>query len=328
MPKDAEQFIGVSPQNDTDPLIQATDLLAEFRPGMTLSIRRLRPTWCAGFLERVECIDGDRIDIDYIINRWGGKVLGIKLLNERGKLAGSMELNLSSYPPKHEGRLCNPNDDYRTLDNTRQFAPQAALPQTTDPLKLMKFLQEQRQADMEQLRSMLAQSPIGQALSPQPQQSPLSQLVELGKTYKQLQGLFGSTGPTLAAAPVENPDLNIMGQITDLLKVLKSPSGEPRAKILPTQKPVANPAPQAPQSQNLASVLANMDESQYTTLLLTSLQAMPENKRAAIIEKFLDVSGLMDGDDDDDDTEDSEDESSRGTPRTDESNDPPDREGD
>lgn len=329
MDQNIDQKFGNLEKRELDPLEQAVDLLAEFRPGMTLSIRRLRPTWCSGFLERVECLDGDKIDIDYIINRWGGKVLGIRLLNDRGKLAGSMDLNLSSYPPKFEGRLLNPNDDWRSLDASKAAPP---LPNTTDPIKLMKFLQEQRQTDLEQIKTIIAQSSAGQALAPPaPQQNQLQQLIELGKTYKQLQGLFGGNAPVpvVAAPSPENTDLNIMGQITDLLKVLKTPSATTqRAKILP-QSPIPNPETQAPQGQNLSAVLSNMTENDYTNLMLTSLQSMPEDKRASIIERFLTVSGLMDEetDDDDDDAEDIENEDSGGAVEPNGDDDPPDWEG-
>lgn len=285
--------------NDADdPAVDAQSLFDEFRPGYTLSIRRLRPTWCSGFLERLECFEGDKIDIDYIIQQWGGKRLSIRMLDEHGRYKKGVELNLSSYPPKFQGRIMDPNDGWRTSaqENT-SMAPSMQQNAAADPLKLIEMLQNQRKNDLAQMQKLL-----GNIQAPVQAVDPLKQLAELGKTYKQLRSIFGSE--PVSAPPVAQPDepenpgfgLNEITQLVQLLKpAAPQPSTTPR--VVPDRPIAPRPMP-VPEPQDLAGELAKKSEQEYTNILLTSLQAMPEDKRETIIAGFLQLAGFDDNNDD------------------------------
>lgn len=279
-----------------DPVIDAQSLFDEFRPGYTLSIRRLRPTWCSGFLERLECFEGDKIDIDYIIQQWGGKRLSIRMLDEHGRYKKGVELNLSSYPCKFQGRIMDPNDGWRSqAQESTAMVP--AAPNIADPLKLIEVLQVQRKNDLAQMQKMFGniQAPTVQAVDP------LKQLAELGKTYKQLKGIFGNEPVSAPSAPQpeepENPGFGL-NEITQLVQLLKPAAPQPSATPrIVADRPVAPQPVPVPSPVNLAGELAKKSEQEYTNILLTSLQAMPEDKRETIIAGFLQLAGIDDNED-------------------------------
>ena len=77
--------------------LKAENMLASIKSGWSLGISRIRPGWCSGYLERVECTENEPIDMTYIIEQWGGHILRLRLCDERGKYRGGTDLNLQSY---------------------------------------------------------------------------------------------------------------------------------------------------------------------------------------------------------------------------------------
>jgi hypothetical protein len=90
---------------------KAEHMLAEIKPGWSLSIHRIRPGWCSGYLERIECTEDEPLDLDYIISTWGGEVLKLRLCDDNGRYTKGAQLNLRSYPPRFKGQRLSQNQD-------------------------------------------------------------------------------------------------------------------------------------------------------------------------------------------------------------------------
>ena len=304
---------------EDDAYTRAQRILADFRTGMSLSIYRLRPSWCSGFLERLECFDDEPIDIDYIIHEWGGKRLKLRICNDRGKYISGADLNLSSYPPRFRRRIMNPDDDWlpsngpvKVPQQNPQQNPQQTPQQSNQPADVIKLVRE--------LKGILADGKVTVAPEPAPVINPLKQFLETAEALKKVQGLFGSAPTAPMAESEPDPTSELFGQITGLITAFR---GNPTANPVPKPKRIVPDSVQQP----VVDTLAALDPEKYTNILLTSLQKMPENKRETIIANFIRHTGiesLLDGNDDeqedvnfddldDDDTEDKQDTGSRGS---------------
>lgn len=285
---------------EDDAYARAQRMLAGFKPGMSLSIYRLRPSWCSGFLERLECFDDEPLDIDYIINEWGGKRLKLRVCDETGKYISGTDLNLSSYPPRFRRKLMNPDDDWLPT-NAAVKVPKAdrddsgqtgQTGQTSNQTDVIKLFRELKEILSEGKSEAPAPAPPAQIVNP------LNQFLETAAALKKVQGLFGSAPAAAPAIEIE-PDSTgeMFGQITSLITALR---GNPTAAAAPVKKRIV-PDDQ-PKKQPVADVLASLDAEKYTNILLTSLQKMPENKRETIIANFIQhtgLEGILDADEDD-----------------------------
>lgn len=83
---------------------ELAELARALRPGTTVRLERLRPSWCAGWLEDIELEAGGMRDLyDHVRNEWGGQRYRMQVLMPSGQVAFTSSLNISG-PPMHEGR--------------------------------------------------------------------------------------------------------------------------------------------------------------------------------------------------------------------------------
>lgn len=289
---------------DLQNLDRAERLFADFKPGTQLSIIRLRPTWCGGFLEKLDCYDDEPLDIDYLINTWGGKLYKLRLSDGSGRYISGATLNLSSYPPRFQGRIIRPEEDW-WKDDSGQSAKSAAqpianpapAPAMPSPLEMLAAFQKQRDADFKTLQSLLG----GQ--TPQPRHDTLEELLRFGGQWKKLQEMFGGVG-SAAIVKADSSDLgaepDMLDQITKLITALRTNPPAPSQRHI-VDAPQQNPAPKPSQQRPIAEVLAGLEPDKYSEILLTSLSHMSENNREIVIQNFLAKTGLLEDSDDDDD---------------------------
>lgn len=293
---------------------RAERILGSIRPGWSITIRRIRPGWCGGYLERVECSDEEPIDIDYIIEQWGGRIIQLRVCDERGKFVGGADINLQSYPPKHEGVLITKKSGQSDVEKNpvqpviQQVAPQPQQSQQLNLVELLGLIQKTRSQDLGVLRTLL-----GDVQQPQQvvQQAgglgTLDGVIEFAGKWKELQAVFGQ--PTEQS---QSDDAGLLGSITQIMQMVnankqtapqqKPQQPRPQSRVVHSGRapvPVPNPAQQQPNPERLSSVLADMDVDTFKNTFLTSLSKMPEDKRETILEQFME-SGIP-GDDVDED---------------------------
>lgn len=299
---------------DDDPMIRAQRVLAGFRPGMRMTITRLAPGYCSGFLEQVECYDDDPVDMEGIINKWGGKRLRLRLHDESGRYCGGADINLSSYPPRFMGRVVKPDDDWLpTNQQVKVPQPEAKQPQTAiqqsqpSMLDLLSAIQTQRNNDMQTLMKLLGkQTNPG---SPE-QKNPIAEFLTMAQAFKKIQGLFAGDSPMLPAAAAEpeekDSSLEMFGQITQLITALKTPSNQappPSPRRIIADQPVEKVVKKKDPPKPLPQQLAEMGENDFFGLVLTTLDQMDQDKRDRLLGKldgFLDQ--LMPSDDEQNDS--------------------------
>lgn len=307
-------------QRDEKKWEQAEQILATVRSGWSLYIFRSKPSWCSGYLERIELGDEEPIDMDYLIEEWGGQVLQLKLADEGGKFRGNATVKLMSYPVRfHGARLRRSDllqDDYDHFTNNRKQSDQISLlQQQLDPrllnlqgqggntqletMQLLKVMQSARKEDLALLQ-MIYQANKGGGGGGGNQQNPMKDMLSTVKAYSEMSKIFSGG----EKKEPQNEDMALLSTVSDIAQaVLNRPKGPvktlPQSQISqPTQPQYAprNPSqtPPPPIGSESSATGANTDVSpaEFTDTLLTSLQKMPDDKREQVFEEFERRTGL------------------------------------
>lgn len=328
------------PKSNEDIKLEKTRTMLEgIRPGWSMAIERKQPGWCGGYLERVECTEDEPLDIEYIIEQWGGKLMRLRILDERGRYTGGCDLNLRAYPPKFRGVVISqevidhPGITKATQAMAQLPAPQQnpAAPQSKQPnlIELLGILQKTRSQDLATLKMLFTDVQQPQPVYQQQTGSlgGIDEVIHFAEKFKQLQGLFGSSagGP----AP-EDEASGVLGSIAQIAQMLQrapetpaktpspsrvvAPQQNPRQQVSPPVNPQQQEPPKPKNGEQLANMLSNMDEERYRQIFLTSLEKMPQDKSGRIISSLME-SGAPNNDnvedyeeyyDDDEESEDDE----------------------
>lgn len=325
-----------------DQYAKAEKMFADFRPGMRLAITRTRPSWCGGFLERIDCMEGEEIDVEYIIAKWGGKRFQLRV-TKGGQYWGGCDLNLSAYPPKVHGRPVSMDDDFLPTGGPVKVPHQRSTPQNSfNPIDLVKLFMSQQEAQMKAMQRLFSEQNRPQL--PPAEQNPPQQLVQqptiteqmknmvvFGKQIKQMQELLGGFGgDSVSASQAAEPDPanEMFSQILKLVTAMKSPpQSPPQPKVAPKRGVVGGTTSQSgtqsnTQNPNIAQVLSSLPPEQIQGILMESLRNMSEDKRADVIGGFISGTNLeeifsqMQGEPFEDDEEYYEDEETDTDPRS------------
>lgn len=314
--------------------------LAGLRPGYSVTVYRVRPSWCKGWLEKVDYVDGEAIDMEYLVKQWGGEVLRVRITDERGKYVqgGQADVPLYSYPPRFHGRILeaphdepipyskqSPEDRFRQAQ--AQFLPQAApnpLDSAASLAALIKQLSESQQKGLTNYIDFLTRT----APQPAPQSfGGIEQVMQLARAWQQLQGIFGAAQAAQAApAPITSGD-DFLPYLTDIIKTVlqkdpgrkgpaapatsaisaRSPVVAPRPRPIPMPQPAA-PAPAPDKIGDIARTIAALDPEDAADAIAGAFGLMEESRRAIAIPRFMSiVSGEEEGEEDDDEEEDDDD---------------------
>lgn len=287
------------------------DLFSDLRPGYRLVITRLAPTWCYGWLETLEILPDDSIDLEYICSVWGGNKLRLQLQGDNRRYLKSAEIFVA-HPPKYQGVVITP-ESWARQNNTEQPKTETAPAATAiNPLDLMRTMSQMRQEDLDLFRKMTAgkNQPV---YEPPKQVNQFEEFLKMAQHWKQLQSIFGELTPApVQAAPLDDSTAMIQ-QITGLISAFKGNQQPPQRqqRIAPPQQrqriaPAASPAPPAPPAkpkQNLAETLARMEKDKFSETILTALGQMDQTKRETVLMDIARSLGLM-GDGETDESED------------------------
>lgn len=311
-------------QRDEKKWEQAEQILATVRSGWSLYIFRSKPSWCSGYLERIELGDEEPIDMDYLIEEWGGQVLQLKLADEQGKFRGNATVKLMSYPVRfHGARLRRSDllqDDFDYFTNSRKQSDQVSLlQQQLDPrllnlqgqgagntqletMQLLKVMQSARKEDLNLLQMIYQANKGGGGGGGGNQQNPMKDMLSTVKAYSEMSKIF--SGKEQEQKP-QNEDMALLTTVGDIAKaVLNRPKGTPvktlpQTQISPPTQPQYAPRnpPQTPPSQkgsefDISGANPDTSPKEFTDKLLTSLQKMPDDKREEVFEEFERRTGL------------------------------------
>jgi len=302
-----------------DPLDEAlTDFFAGISPGMTVLIYRLEPSQYQGILETKTVTDAtEPIDLNYLINTWGGHKLRLKFRRRDGTWAKHVDIDLYTYDPLVLGQpISRPiHSPHLNIGNTDKIhvAPQPAPVQVNamdSLLPLMTALQTITQGQFDMLSKLLPQR------QNEPQQ-PISQLGELMGLMMQMQAFTNQNAPAAQVAEQgeDGQLLGLLGKAVDAFATTQKPERIPRLTgAAPVQniRPIPNPLP-------LTDQLSELPPEEILKTFQGVLAKLPEDKQAIAMDTLLDAlekSGMISGADeeDDDDTDtDSQASDTRGT---------------
>lgn len=324
----SEEGASTTAQNDGDQaqdeqIVRLDNFFSSLQPGVSLLIERVKPSWCSGLLEEIQ-ITEDGIDLDYLIETWGGQLLSVKMRGKGGRLVGgSYKVPLYSYPPLRFGQKIRPYDKGERFLNGDETAPApapappvvvnqppglekilSALPAIMPlVMNIMERSEARNQQNMNMMMAMMkAQNGGG-----------LADITKIGAVMTQLNELFRQNQSGGDAGPSE---MDFMGQAMDVIKMFMSkptPAAShqmmqppPQARLTgknapptvstPKKAPAPVPAP-APDVDatvtalnpggDIAAELAEMEPDEITGTLLASISQMSPDKRDAAIANFM-----------------------------------------
>lgn len=222
-------------QEDTNIRSTFEEMIAGAPAGYQVSIARLRPNWCKGWLETLDIEDGqtDLVDLDYIKESWGGQTFVIRLLNPRGHYMASKNIHISS-APKDNGMLIDTPQVSKAKEEAllrslaRDAAPAPPPPQDTSKelmLLLFQNMQDGNKQSIDMLREVMKDKTPSQQM----------QFAEFFKMFADLEKLKQMTTPEKTE---ESGD--ITGMVSSFIEVLKTPQAQGQTQA--TQNPGV-PAP-------------------------------------------------------------------------------------
>lgn len=323
------------------------EMFDSYGEGWTLSIYRESPKDLSGFLEEIELEPGENpINLQYLINQWGGKVLRLMLRDNKGVFRRRMLVQLKSFPPRVNGKLINepdeiPKKDPKTelveyLALVKQLQPQIPPPPPSGIELLLPILAPMIKAFAEKALTPPPSSP-SQAASITEMMTALAQM----RDFVQPAPEGGDMGASLISLAEKALPLIAQKQATPQPIPQKRPvpisAPIPRPSVPQTTETVMEPNPKPdqpeaiePTEEQLMQILqqklidGQIGGEALTNLYFDTVQRLPDNERAKaerVLENALDLEPL-------DETEDVPTQISRGTSRADKRNNQGNRSGD
>ena len=275
-------------KDENQPMMDAIDdYLDGLQPGFTLVISRLEPSWCQGPLEEIMITQvSTPVDLNYLIQTWGGHKLRLKFRRPSGQWARHRDVPLYTFEPLKWGKPCrsqlqNPHIDH---DNTPiQPPPTLAVPPPEkntkmELLEMMQIMQQMRAADNRAMAELInAQR--------QDSQDPIKMLGSALALFAQFQAF--------RAPPPEQTDndevIGLLGKVADLFGQQQRPNNN-TPKIVPPQSSTPLPAP-LPESTNnnksLHEQLSELPASQTIGTLQHAMSMMSPDKQAEVMGNLL-----------------------------------------
>lgn len=162
-------FLGVSTKAAADSTFagQLTELARHLRPSTVVRIERVRPSWCAGWIEDLALDEGNLSELyEHLAEEWGGKSYRITVLLPNGAPAFEARIEIAG-PPLEEGSPIDreewagqPGKRDRERREAREAIPSAARTRNPegggfDVIALLKLLMDtQKDANDRQIAAM------------------------------------------------------------------------------------------------------------------------------------------------------------------------------
>lgn len=311
--------------NETDDQFDAlAEGLAQLSPNWKVSIQRVQPAWCKGHLETIDIYDPSDhgIDMDYLIRKWGGRKLWIRILNEKGQYKSSGTINLFSFPPRVNGTELkehevygmnennNPNrPNFQPMTMQHQPAPQPGL--GFDIGKIIDLVSKKGSAgaDIGSIMQIMEFARGQQQQAPQLQlEGMMAQMTTLMGLMGQMRTMFGDGGGGGGGGSDDSLS-PVIGEVAKALLSRQQPSAQaapPRGNLTPPRQQFQAPPPPRPQAapapvpnpepntlddgdniEQLATSLANLDPDDAAEAVMLAMDNMPEEKRGLAMQAFF-----------------------------------------
>lgn len=194
-------------------------LLSMVGVGWSISLNRIRPSWCKGWLETIDISPDEPLDMDYIADTWGGESIKLRLMNDRGKYRGGKVIHIAREPLRHGRPIEHPDDKRSRLERenrSRDFREESARLNAAQPKQdnsvftmLVDVLKDSNASSAEVYKDLLKnqnkQGPMG-----------ISEVVAFANGLKELQGVFGDDSKNSGGG--DSDDENMLGTFVGILE--------------------------------------------------------------------------------------------------------------
>lgn len=206
------------------------DIAEHLQPGLRARIARIRPTWCAGWLEDQQ-IESSEIAplLEYIATEHGGQTYRVTVLSSDGRPVYDGQIQIAG-PPKTRGRAID-RDEWEGIKDK----PTATTPQPKGPdnslvmVEMMKLLLEsERHGAKNQIAAVreiieatrndnaqLMKALLTQRVQETAQSDVSTQIMSFAKVSKALSSLRDSISPPSEPAAAPTEEKTPMSKITD-----------------------------------------------------------------------------------------------------------------
>ena len=299
------------PEIEEEKALQSFDnFFDDIGSGWSLVVIREAPKEYKGFLEEIPIENPEtvrrEIDLGYLSRKWGGEVIKLLLRSPRGVFSRRILIEMRSYAPKMYGK-------------TMGEAPQQEQMSMIDMFRLAKEMNPpptpvQHTSELTPILNVLLEKMLNPPPTPAPQSSD-SKMLETLEAITKMRELVqpapegGALWETVASKAIES----LMPLIAE--KMAHSPVPQrptaPRAQVVHTIPPPppsasAPTSPAAPPPPSASAQLTNTDQvpdenllmemaqeqlgkmsgEDITNLYLAALNDLPENKRAAALDRL------------------------------------------
>jgi hypothetical protein len=260
-------------------LEELDEYLSGIEPGYTLVLSRVEPGWCKGLLEEISVTQTSApVDINYIINTWGGHKIRLRFRRPDGKWAKFRDVELYTFQPLIYGRTIErsaPNPHKQAEKSPEETAIvrhdmdlQPRQDKSREMLEMMEMIQRMRAADMQAMAAMVQAQQQNQP-PPQDPYKIMNWAFSLASQFQQARS------PELPSS--ENDEiLGLLGKLTDAFGSSRKTDRDTR--IIP---PIAAPGDNRP----LHEVLASMSPTDALSTFRMAVGSMsPDNQQATLSE--------------------------------------------
>ena len=194
-------------------------LLSMVGVGWSISLNRIRPSWCKGWLETLDISPDEPLDMDYIADTWGGESIKLRLLNDHGKFKGGKIIHIAREPLDHGRPLEHPADKRARLERENR-----AREYREESIRLNAAQPKQDNSVFTMMIDVLKDSNASSAgvyrdlLKNQSKQGPMgiSEVVAFANGLKELQGVFGDDNKNSGGG--DGDDENMLGTFVGILE--------------------------------------------------------------------------------------------------------------
>jgi len=211
----------------------------EYGNGQQLSITRLAPHWCAGYLDTLP-LDAP-VSLAEIRDNWGGKRFQLRVLDSHGRYVKAYNVRIDG-PPKRNGRLVTPEMEYEFKQGNpaaiQHFTP-TPIPDGPNPTKeLLEFFKAQTAAQQALINDLFLR-----AVTPAASGGPAGGLGAIGEARDLIA--FARELNVGEGAPADDTSNKLLEKVLDAFVSAKAkaaaPNPAPPAQLPPFRGP--QPAP-------------------------------------------------------------------------------------
>lgn len=275
--------------------------------GWSLVVTREAPKEYKGFLEEIPIDNPDEvrreIDLAYLARKWGGEVLKLLLRSPQGVFSKRILVEMRTYPPMKNGHVLGAVEPAERIDTLsivrllKELQPAPAPPPQSDLMPFLTVLLEKvmsppaapivQSTDSKLMDTLTAISKMRDLVQPAPEGGAMWESLA-GKVIESLMPLVaekvasgGAPRPTGPRAPV----MHMPPPPPPMSSPPPSPSSAPPTTAEP--EPITNISSPEDDMIDLArSQLQNMSGEQVTDLFLAALDELPQNKKAAALDRL------------------------------------------